>query len=146
MELYSPYLFALVLAWFLSHVVKYVAISVKEGFNSKRRFFGSGGMPSAHTATITAVWMVILLKDGWTSGLLGIATVVLVIVAYDAATVRRSVGQQRHIVSELAKKEKIATGELYESHGHTPLEVVGGILFGLLVGVIVYYGTSSWLW
>lgn len=146
MEFYTPYIFALVIAWFASHVVKYIIASLRKEKNPERKFFGSGGMPSSHTATIAAVWAVVLLKDGWTSGLLGIASVVLVIVAYDAATLRRSVGHQNRLMKQLAQKNGVNTDGYYEARGHTVAEVAMGIVFGLLVGIVVYYGTTSWTW
>lgn len=143
--LYSPYLAAIVLAWFLAHVVKYAVAAVSTR-KKPAAFFGSGGMPSAHTATVSAVWVVILLIDGWSSGLFGLATALLLIVAYDAATLRRSVGQQRIILTELAKKSAISTGKVSPAKGHSAKEVVVGVIFGGGVGVVVYLVTAAWSW
>ena len=142
MELYSPYIIALVSALLLSHVVKYIVASVGSGLDFKRKFFKSGGMPSAHTATAMAVWTVILYMDGWSSGLFGLASVVLVVVAYDAVTVRRSSGEQGEALKLLIKEQKSKVKMPRIAKGHTLAEMLGGIVLGLVVGAVVLIFTS----
>ena len=63
------------------------------------------------------------------------------IVMYDAAGVRRETGTQATVINQILKDmllngKKISDEELKELVGHTPLEVAGGALTGLLVAVI----------
>ena len=62
----SPYLVAIVAGFFLTQVIKtLVSVTREKGMSLRNRLFISGGMPSSHSATIVAVWTVILIKDGW---------------------------------------------------------------------------------
>jgi uncharacterized protein len=71
------------------------------------------------------------------------AVAITMIVIYDAANVRRQAGihaQRINVIfSELLRGHPINERDLREVLGHTPLEVVGGILFGVLIA------TSQWL-
>ena len=146
-EVYSPYLAAIVAGWVLGHGVKYL-LDVLKGrkIDPLRELFISGGMPSSHTTAAVSLWTVILLKDGWTSGLFGLATLFALIVAYDAVKVRRSVGEHGRAITEVIAKTKVKVKAPYTAPGHRPIEVVVGALFGLVVGGLVYILTDSWTW
>lgn len=140
MEYLSPYLLALVAAWFLSHAVKYVIATVRgRQLEFSKQLFLSGGMPSSHVATVVAVWMVILLSDGVSSGLFGLATVMVLIVSYDAVKVRRTVGEQGVALQALAKKSGNNVTAPTVVRGHTPIEVIVGVVFGAVVGLGAYW-------
>jgi acid phosphatase family membrane protein YuiD len=135
----SPYLVAIVAAWLLSHVIKYIiALSQGKQLNLSTQLFISGGMPSSHSATVLAAWTVILLKDGWDSGLFGLATALVLVVIYDAAKVRRSSGEQGDSIIALIKATKAKVIPPRVARGHTPLEVLVGAVFGVFVGAISF--------
>lgn len=143
MELLSPYVIAIVIAWLLAHVVKYViAFSRGTQVDLTHQLFISGGMPSSHAATSVAVWMVILLKDGMESGLFGLATFVVLVVCYDAVKVRRSSGEQGEAIAELIKESKSKVRIPRAARGHTPLEVIAGAVFGAVIGLVVFLATK----
>ncbi len=76
MEIISPYIIAGILGWVVAQSVKYLIISVrKRRLVSLRQLYGSGNMPSAHSATVVAVLVLIGLIDGIDSGLFGLAAV-----------------------------------------------------------------------
>ena len=105
------------------------------------RFHGSGGMPSSHSAMVTGTAVMIGGLYGFDSGLFALSVVVAMIVMYDAAGVRRETGTQATVINQILKDmllngKKISDEELKELVGHTPLEVAGGALTGLLVAVI----------
>lgn len=141
----SPYMVAIGAAWFLAHIAKYAVNSVKrrrlQG-NLLSQLFISGGMPSSHAATSVAVWAVVMLKDGMSSGLFGLATLFTLIVCYDAVKVRRSSGEQGLAIQELIKEQKSKVLLPRSARGHTPLEVVVGATLGLIIGVVVFYTTK----
>ena len=141
----SPYMVAIGAAWFLAHIAKYSVNSVKrrrlQG-NLLSQLFISGGMPSSHAATSVAVWAVVMLKDGMSSGLFGLATLFTLIVCYDAVKVRRSSGEQGLAIQELIKEQGSKILLPRSARGHTPLEVVVGAIFGLIIGVVVFYTTK----
>lgn len=140
MELVSPYIIAGVLGWVVSQAGKYVIASFKNGgLASYRQLYLSGHMPSAHSATVIAVLVVIGFIDGVHSGLFGLALVFSSVVLYDAMMVRRSSGEQGIALSALLKEQKSKVPFPRVALGHTPLEVAVGAFLGVLVGVAVCY-------
>lgn len=143
MELFSPYIIAIVMAWLLAHVIKYaIAFSRGTQVDLTHQLFISGGMPSSHAATSVAVWTVILLKDGVASGLFGLATFVVLVVCYDAVKVRRSSGEQGEAIAALIKETKSRVRIPRAARGHTPLEVIAGAIFGAGIGLVVFLATK----
>jgi hypothetical protein len=140
MQNISPYIVAIVVAWALSHLTKYL-IAWRQGIRQDfaHQLFISGGMPSSHSATSIALWAVILLKDGVESGLFGLATLFALIVLYDAVKVRRSSGEQGQAITQLIRETKSKIDIPRAAKGHTPLEVIAGGLLGLVVGAIVFF-------
>lgn len=138
----SPYIVAIIIAWFGSHLAKCLILIIK---GNKVKFglniFDSGGMPSSHTATVTSLALLIGLRDGFNTGLFGVSGLFAIIVAYDALKVRRSSGEQGIAVKELIKEQNSGVKEPYVSKGHTPLEVLVGAIFGAIIGVVVFLST-----
>jgi acid phosphatase family membrane protein YuiD len=142
MSLVSPYILALVIAWLLAHVVKYaIALSKGKQLDLTHQLFISGGMPSSHAATSIAVWTVILLKDGIQSGLFGLATLVVLVICYDAVKVRRSSGEQGEAIQQLIKEQNSKVVLPRAAKGHTPVEVVAGSVLGVIIGLVVFLAT-----
>ena len=142
MDLISPYIIAIVIAWLLAHVIKYfIALAQGKQLDVVRQLFISGGMPSSHSATVVSVWMMILLRDGAQSGLFGLATFVVLVVMYDAVKVRRSTGEQGEAIQQLIKEQKSKVPLPRAAKGHTPVEVVAGAVLGALIGLVVFLAT-----
>ncbi|MEO8691177.1 MAG: divergent PAP2 family protein [Candidatus Saccharimonas sp.] len=142
-DIISPYLWAIFVAWLVAHGIKSVLnFSQARGRGVIRQLFISGGMPSSHAATTVAVWTVVLIKDGPQSGLFGLATLVAMIVCYDAIKVRRSVGEQGIAIIELIEATKSKVKLPRAARGHTPVELVVGALLGVLIGLVVYLATT----
>jgi uncharacterized protein len=99
--------------------------------------FESGGMPSSHSALVGSLTAAIGLQEGFMSPLFSICVVFSAIVLYDAAGVRRAVGEQAHIlnqiIDDLFEKGSFHPNQLSEILGHTPLEVVFGVLLGIAI-------------
>ena len=143
MQLISPYLLAIFIGWFLSHTIKYVIDTIRgKRLDFTHELFVSGGMPSAHAATSVAVWTLVLFKDGINSGLFGLATLVTLIVCYDAVKVRRSTGEQGLAIDTLIEETKSKAIIPRAAKGHTPLEVIVGALFGATIGLVVFLATK----
>lgn len=138
----SPYLIALAVAWIIAHVIKYAVASSKgKQLDFTHQLFISGGMPSSHAATSVAVWTVILLRDGTSSGLFGLATLVTLIICYDAVKVRRSVGEQGRAIQQIIEKQHLKVTLPRAAKGHTPVEVFAGSILGFLIGLVVFIAT-----
>ena len=106
--------------------------------------FQTGGMPSSHSALISALSAGIGWELGFDNPVFALSVGVSLIVMYDASGIRRSAGMQaielNKISRELDKNKKIY---LKESLGHTKLEVVVGSIVGPLITLpgIVYLGS-----
>jgi acid phosphatase family membrane protein YuiD len=139
----SPYLLAIATGWVVAQGLKYVFALIKtRHIGSLRQLYTSGNMPSAHTASVVALTTLIALIDGVGSGLFGLAFLFAAIVMYDAVMVRRSSGEQGLAIQELIKlgKSKIALPR--SAKGHTPTEVLAGLVLGIIIGLVVFFATK----
>lgn len=106
-----------------------------------RRFVGSGGMPSSHSAFVMALSTSIGRLQGWASPLFAIAISYAFVVMYDAAGVRRAAGKQAEILNimlkDLAEHKGFKEERLKELLGHTPVEVIIGGVLGVIIANIM---------
>ncbi len=128
-------------AWTVAQTIKLIGGYVRERRWDWGFFIRSGGMPSAHTALVTSLATTIGFLDGFNSTLFGAATVFALIVMYDAAGVRRAVGQQSIILNRILqelkeRRPKDIEHDVRELIGHTPIQVYFGALVGIAVAVI----------
>lgn len=96
-------------------------------------FFRSGGMPSGHTASLTAATVYLGCASGFGSGLFALAICTWMIVVYDAIHVRYAVGEQGKALNKLLAEKRMSELPLVE--GHTLPQVVVGAVIGVLIGV-----------
>jgi len=129
------------LAWFLGQFLK-----VPIEYLLSRRWnwglwFGSGGMPSSHSSFSVAT----TLSIGFGTPLFALAFAVTMVIVYDAAGVRRQAGYHAEkinlLIEELFSGQPISQERLKEVLGHTPREVIGGVILGVLIALLVY-----WVW
>src|SRR5687768_12295227 len=141
--MFSPYIIAIIATWLIAQGAKYLIIAIKQrSLSQLRQLYLSGNMPSAHSASVTALVVVIGLKDGVESGLFALATLFAAIVMYDAVMVRRSSGEQGAAIQQLIKEQNSKVALPRAAKGHTPVEVVVGMLLGILVGIVVFLATK----
>ncbi|HNR02916.1 MAG TPA: divergent PAP2 family protein [Anaerolineaceae bacterium] len=137
-----PELIACIVGWLVSSLLKIPTYyTVHKRINLKQAF-GTGGMPSSHAATVTATTLAIGLFSGFDHPAFALAVAVSMIVIYDAAGVRREAGYHaviiNRLIDEYVKGPLIDQKKLKEMIGHTPLEVVGGVISGLLSTLILW--------
>jgi acid phosphatase family membrane protein YuiD len=130
-------LFACVLA----QLIKVAVGLIQHGKLDFRSLVGTGGMPSAHSALVTALATGIGQTSGWESGIFAIALIFAIIVMYDASGVRQAAGKQARILNqimdELSQGEtKFTEDRLKELLGHTPVQVIAGAALGTVVSWI----------
>ena len=71
------------------------------------------------------------------SPLFALSAIFTFIVMYDAAGIRRNVGEQAKILNEMNKeRNELKNVKLQEMTGHTPIQVFLGWLVGVLVGIL----------
>ena len=136
----SQYLIAAVIAWVVAQGLKYIISSIKSKnlSSNKRQLYLSGGMPSAHSATVVALLVVIGLHDGVGSAVFGVAALFAAVVMYDAVMVRRSSGEQGAAIVAIIREQSSKVALPRTAKGHSPTEVLVGALIGAIVGLVVY--------
>ncbi len=130
-------------AWLLAQASKFILYSLIERQINWRRLWGSGGMPSSHTAFTLALTGAVGLSEGFQTTAFAISFALMLIVIYDAMGVRYETGKQgavlNQILNELFVQGKPLTDErLKELVGHSPVEVLGGALTGV-VALLIFY-------
>ena len=131
------------IAWVLAQSIKLIIDKIRYKKVDFTRIVGAGGMPSSHSAFVTALATAIALQHGLGSTEFALAFSFAGVVMYDAAGVRRAAGRQavvlNKIVEDLYSKEHVVKKErLKELIGHTPVEVFVGALLGFLIAVLMY--------
>ena len=128
--------------WLVAQVLKTLINGLLLGKFSLERMWGSGGMPSSHSATVCALATAAGMQYGGSSFEFAIAAIVAIIVMYDARGVRRETGLQAQVINEMMEFwEKMGQPISYEEKlkefvGHTPLQVFVGALLGILIAVL----------
>jgi acid phosphatase family membrane protein YuiD len=145
MHFLSPYILAAVSSWIVAQGLKYVVASIKgKKFHSLNQLYLSGSMPSAHSASVVALLVVVGFKDGVDSAVFGLALLFAAVVMYDAIMVRRSSGEQGTALVELIRElKRPSKTPIHIAKGHTPIEILGGVAVGFIVGVVVYFATLN---
>ncbi|MBQ7860069.1 MAG: divergent PAP2 family protein [Faecalibacterium sp.] len=134
-----------VTAWLVAQVLKTIINFALVGRLQISRMWGDGGMPSAHSATVCAMVVASGFHSGTDSTTFGIACVVAIITMHDAMGVRYETGEQAKVLNQMIQEWMeigsknapfLNNRELKEMVGHTPFEVIGGAIVGLLIGLL----------
>ncbi|MDG0765101.1 divergent PAP2 family protein [Bacillus halotolerans] len=114
----------------------------------------TGGMPSSHSAAVTALSTGVALEHGLGSSLFAVSAIFAVITMFDATGVRRHAGEQATVINKLVidfnrfvneakdfpkAEEKEKQKKLKELLGHQPIEVFFGGLTGILLTLALAY-------
>ena len=131
-------LISAVLAWAVAQLCKLLIELIAHHRLDWERLTGDGGMPSGHSATVTALAVAVLLQYGAASFQFAISAVLAIIVMHDAMGVRWQAGQHARTINELLLKLSDTPPEqlLEEFLGHTPLQVACGALLGAAVAIL----------
>lgn len=143
-------LIAGITGWFTAQVIKTILYAVLNKKIDFTRLMGDGGMPSAHSATVTAVAGMTGLTCGFDSALFAVACITAIIVMHDAMGVRLETGKQAKMLNEmvalfeaLGQPKLSMEKKLKEFVGHTPLQVLAGMLLGLMVAAVYYFAVIA---
>ncbi len=139
----NPVFLSSVISWALAQLIK---VPVEYAHTKKWNWallFGSGGMPSSHSALMVGATYGAGLFVGFDSPVFAVVFAMSMIVIYDATGVRREAGFHAEkiniLLSELFSADLSAEKKLREVLGHTPLEAIFGILLGLLVPQLLWF-------
>ncbi|MCL2705220.1 MAG: divergent PAP2 family protein [Spirochaetaceae bacterium] len=141
----NPIFLAAIFSWFFTQFVKTVIIIILKPGQMPIRYYISillwktGGMPSSHSALVTALATSIGFKEGFDSSLFIVACAYSLLVIRDAVGVRRSAGIQARTLnklgSDLHEKLNIDYKSVKEISGHSVSEVFIGIIIGFFIAV-----------
>ncbi|WP_026104370.1 divergent PAP2 family protein [Anabaena sp. PCC 7108] len=125
-------------ACFVAQALKLIVELVKNRKLNVRVLVTTGGMPSAHSALVTALAAGVGHTIGWASPEFALATVFAIIVMYDAAGVRQAAGKQARILNQMIdelfeEKPDFSQDRLKELLGHTPVQVIAGSALGITI-------------
>lgn len=146
------YIVTPLIAWAIAQSLKHVFVS----YNKKRKVLDqpdqnqnallmiapSGGMPSAHSATVVALAAIIGMVDGVDSSIFAVAILFAAVVMYDAMMVRYSSGEQGEAILSILAKMKSGIKKPKVAKGHLLSEVIVGALIGWVVAFVVFLITK----
>tara|TARA_B100000579_G_scaffold432480_1_gene449393 strand:+ start:1640 stop:2122 length:483 start_codon:yes stop_codon:yes gene_type:complete len=138
-----------VLAWSLiacglAQLSKLLVKFIQKGELNFKVLFETGGMPSSHSALVTATASGVGLKEGFDDPIFALAVTVAFIIMYDASGVRQEAGKIATVVNNLTNKSDIKIDKLLkESLGHTRIEVIIGSIIGPLIALPGIYFLGS---
>ena len=141
----NPYLITALSAWFFAQLIKTILYAVMNGGLRLERLFGDGGMPSGHSATVTSLAMFCALMHGTGSHEFAVAAILAIIVCHDAMGVRLETGKQAAVINEIVRsfsllaEENLPEVKLKEFVGHTPIQVMAGILIGVINACVMFF-------
>ncbi len=133
-------LIASLCAQLTSQLYKVFVFSIKNKKIEIAKINSYGGMPSAHTAFISAAIFSIGLNSGWKSDVFALAVVFAGILITDIIVVRGSLVKQikatEKILEKIDVEEDIKIPQLKD---HKFLDIIVGIIWGILVAFFVNF-------
>lgn len=142
---FNPFLLIALSSWAVAQVLKVLINAVVMKKLDWTRLFGDGGMPSGHSATVSSLATASALAYGTNSFEFALSAIFAIVVCHDAMGVRLETGKQAVMINEIIKsfsflaEEKLPEVKLKEFVGHTPMQVIAGILLGILNAFVMYH-------
>lgn len=124
-----------------AQLLKFMLYAWRRRRTRLERLYGVGGMPSSHSAMVTALVASVGYQYGWRTPLFAISAVFGLIVLYDAVSLRQTVGRQSRYLNQVSRTDGLSgltETDFPEFVGHTPLEVLVGAAWGVALTVIFY--------
>lgn len=146
---YNYILLSGVVAWACAQIIKTVLNLITTNKFNAERLIGSGGMPSSHSSFVCAATMATGRSVGISSPEFAIIFIVAMVVMYDAMGVRRAAGLHAKEINKMNRLieensevfdddiSENKSKELKEYLGHTPFEVLGGALLGIIIALLI---------
>lgn len=143
----NHFLMTAISSWAIAQILKVIIHAIIHKKLDIYRLFGDGGMPSGHSATVSSLAMICALHYGAGSVEFAVSAIFAIVVCHDAMGVRLETGKQAIILNEIVKAfdvlttEKLPEVKLKEFVGHTPVQVLAGILIGIANATFIYFIT-----
>ena len=140
----SPVFLSAFFSWFVAQVLKSCIMLVRNRPRTAKEiiihiFWSTGGMPSSHSAVVSALATAAAFVEGVDSTLFFVTLFYALLTIRDALGVRRAAGAQaralNQLIRELGKGHTLRSKPVKEIHGHTISEVFVGALLGFFLAV-----------
>lgn len=129
--------------WLIASFIKMVIAWTKTREFDFVYLFSTGGMPSSHSASVSAMAFSVGFTEGFGSPISTVAWGYAVITMFDAATVRRAAGEHAKVLNQIIrdfKELKFKPAQrLKELLGHTRKQVLWGMAVGIVWAASVCY-------
>lgn len=129
------------LSWFIAQSIKMIQQVIRQRRFNLKWIFDTGGMPSAHSASVASLATAVGLFYGFFSIISLISVAFAIVTMFDAAGVRRAVGKQAKVLNkmtdELYESGQIGETRLKELLGHTPIQVFAGAFIGIVLTLLI---------
>ncbi|MCK4994463.1 MAG: divergent PAP2 family protein [Candidatus Omnitrophica bacterium] len=128
-------------SWGIAQIIKIISGVIKEKRFDFKWLMMTGGMPSAHSAGVSALATAVGMFSGFDSIVFAITAIFALIIMFDAQGLRRSTGRQAEALNKMMEeiyiKHEFKQERLLELIGHTPVEVFVGAVLGSVVAIFV---------
>ena len=131
--------------WILAQIIKvFTGVFKLQSFSVRALLFGTGGMPSSHSAAVMGLCTACAVTEGFASPLFAVTVLLAIVVMIDATGVRQETGKQSRALNQILEELFSDTPDKIEMHfkeliGHTPLQVTAGILIGVANACLMYF-------
>ena len=147
-----PWFMSAFLAAISAQFLKMVVVWWQTGkLDFRRALRSSGGMPSTHSALVSALSLAICMTDGFDAPYSMVAVGLSAIVLIDAATLRRAAGEHAKLLNRIVahlntinEEDRLEAQRLEERLGHSRREVIAGVLWGCFVAWAVCACWDFW--
>lgn len=133
------------LSWLVAQIIKiFTGLYQSKQMSLTNILFGTGGMPSSHSASVLGLTTASAIQYGFGSPYFAICTILSIVVMIDASGVRYETGKQAVLLNKITKEifsgnPELMNSGLKELVGHTPFQVLMGALLGLGVGITLSF-------
>ncbi len=134
----------------VAQVLKLLIHWISEREFNLKRMVEAGGMPSSHSATVSALATGVWIEYGPGSPHFAIAAIFAFIVLWDAAGVRSAAGKHAEILNVLKRDLQHLLSKNFENVnlktllGHTKFQVFSGVVTGILTTLMFYWLSGFW--
>lgn len=129
-------------SWIIAQSIKVILGVIRDKRFNFKWFTSAGGMPSSHSAGVSALTTSVGVTYGFDSVLFAITLTFTMIVLFDAQGVRLATSKQARILNNMLDdiywKKRLDEEKLKEFIGHTPIEVWAGMFLGVMISLLFY--------
>lgn len=136
-------LMAALAATVMAQILKLLLVFATERKWMFNRLLETGGMPSSHSAAVSALATSLGILNGWSSPQFAVAAVFGSIVMYDATGIRRAAGLQAEMINDMVRELSHLFDEGFKPQalrtllGHTYPQVVVGAVLGIATALVI---------